>query len=136
MKKNIKFITCLILLITALFALNTNSFAEDASVDSSVGGIINAGQSFIDAGVNTNAVIPTDERIRDTSNLIYNVVFILGLIVMVIWGMVLGIKFITGSVEEQAEVKKGLFPYGVGCIIIIGGYTIWRVVVIIVQQFA
>lgn len=132
MKKNIKFIICFILLIILIFTLNTSSFATDSTVS----GIINSGQSFIEAGANTNAAIPTDDTIRDTSNLIYNVVFIIGVVVMCIWGMVLGIKFITGSVAEQAEVKKSLLPYGAGCIVIICGYIIWKLVVTIAGQFA
>ncbi len=132
MKKNIKFIICFILLIILIFTLNTSSFAADTSIE----GIISNGQSFIEAGTRSNTTLPTDNTIRDTSNLIYNVVFIMGVVVMCIWGMVLGIKFITGSVAEQAEVKKSLLPYGAGCIVIICGYIIWKLVVTIAGQFA
>ena len=131
MKKNIKFIICFILLIILIFTLTTSSFAAE----SSVGGIISSGQSFINAGANSNTALPTEENIRDMSNLIYNVLFILGIVIMCIWGMVLGIKFITGSVAEQAEVKKSLLPYGAGCAMILCGYIIWKVVVNIAQQF-
>lgn len=132
MKKNIKFIITTIIMILIVFILSTSSFATDATL----GGIINSGSNFINSGVNSNAIVPTDESIRNTSNLIYNVLLTIGIIVMVIWGMVLGIKFITSSVEEQAEVKKSLFPYVVGCIIIFGAFGIWKIVVTIVQQFA
>ena len=128
MKKIIKFVICIIMII-AILILNTNSVTA-----SSLGDIINSGSNFINSGANTNAIVPNEEGIRDTSNFIFNIVFTLGIIILIIWGMVLGIKFITGSVEEQADVKKGLFPYGVGCIIIFSGYAIWRIVVIISSQ--
>ncbi len=130
MKKIIKFVICIIMII-AILILNTNSVTA-----SSLGDIINSGSNFINSGANTNAIVPNEEGIRDTSNFIFNIVFTLGIIILIIWGMVLGIKFITGSVEEQADVKKGLFPYGVGCIIIFSGYAIWRIVVIIASQIA
>lgn len=130
MKKIIKFVICIIMII-AILILNTNSVTA-----SSLGDIINSGSNFINSGANTNAIVPNEEGIRDTSNFIFNIVFTLGIIILIIWGMVLGIKFITGSVEEQADVKKALFPYGVGCIIIFSGYAIWRIVVIIASQIA
>ena len=130
MKKIIKFVICIIMII-AILILNTNSVTA-----SSLGDIINSGSNFINSGANTNAIVPNEEGIRDTSNFIFNIVFTLGIIILIIWGMVLGIKFITGSVEEQADVKEGLFPYGVGCIIIFSGYAIWRIVVIIASQIA
>lgn len=131
MKRNIKLIIFISLLILSIFILTTNSFATDASL----GGIINSGSNFINSGVNSNTAVPTENSIRNTSNLIYNVLFIIGIIVMVLWGMVLGIKFMTSSVEGQAEVKKSLAPYIVGCIVIFGGFGIWKIVVIIAQQF-
>ena len=129
MKKIIKFVICIIMII-AILILNTNSVTA-----SSLGDIINSGSNFINSGANTNAIVPNEEGIRDTSNFIFNIVFTLGIIILIIWGMVLGIKFITGSVEQQAEVKKGLIPYGVGCVIIFGAYTIWSIVVNIASQF-
>ena len=129
MKKYKKFFTILIVLIALILIQNTKCFAA-----SSFGDVINGGSSFINEGLNTNTIVPTQETFKNTSDLIFNVLSIMGVIVLVIWGMVLGIKFITGSVEEQAEVKKGLIPYGVGCVIILGAYTIWRIVVTIASQ--
>lgn len=103
MKKIIKFVICIIMII-AILILNTNSVTA-----SSLGDIINSGSNFINSGANTNAIVPNEEGIRDTSNFIFNIVFTLGIIILIIWGMVLGIKFITGSVEEQADVKKAYF---------------------------
>ncbi len=38
--------------------------------------------------------------------------------------MVLGIKYMTGSLEEKAEYKKTMLPYIIGCVLIVGASTI------------
>ena len=39
----------------------------------------------------------------------------------------------TGSVEEQAKVKQTLVPYVAGCVVLFGAFTIWKIVVTIIQ---
>ena len=122
MKKIIKIIFCLIIVI-ALIIMPNQGFAASSSSDNpppTFGDVLNAGSSFINSGVNSNTIVPTDESIRATSNLIYNVLSILGILIIIIWGMVLGIKFITGSVEQQAEYMQQLTD----TIIEIGGFLV------------
>jgi len=38
--------------------------------------------------------------------------------------MVIGIKYITGSIEEKAQYKKSMPPYVIGCVILFGAATI------------
>lgn len=38
--------------------------------------------------------------------------------------MIIGIKYVTGSVEEKAEYKKTMIPYLIGCFILMGASTI------------
>jgi len=68
------------------------------------------------------------------SDIIFNVLLIIGIVIAVIWGMFIAIKFITGSVEEKAEVKKTLIPYVAGCVVLFGAFTIWKIVVTILQS--
>lgn len=133
MKKYIKIIFSLFIIISLMIMPNC-SLASTSGTPPTIEDVLNAGSSFINAGANTNTIVPQEDSIKATSDLIYNVLFIFGILIIIIWGMVLGIKFITGSVEQQAEVKKGLMPYGVGCIIIFGGFTIWKIVVNIASQ--
>ena len=65
---------------------------------------------------------------------IYNIFFAIGLVATVVVGMILGIKFITASVEGKAEVKQQLAVYAVGCAIIFGAFGIWRIVIIILSD--
>ncbi len=40
----------------------------------------------------------------------------------------------TSSIEEKAEAKKLLVPYVVGCVMVFGGFAIWKLVVTILQS--
>ena len=44
-------------------------------------------------------------------------------------GAVLGFQFILGSVEGKAKVSEALMPYIVGCIIVFGAFTIWKIAI-------
>ena len=52
----------------------------------------------------------------------------LGVIIAIVIGIIIGIQFITTGVEGQAKIKEKLLPYIIGCVVIFGGFGIWRVV--------
>lgn len=68
------------------------------------------------------------------SNTIYSILLAIGIVIAVIVGLLLGMKFITGGIEEKAEVKAMLVPYIVGCVVLFGAFTIWKIVVDILQS--
>ena len=39
-----------------------------------------------------------------------------------------------GSVEQKAKVKDSLVPYIVGCIVIFGGFGIWKLVLTLLES--
>lgn len=45
-------------------------------------------------------------------------------VVAVIALMIIGIKYMIGSVEERAEYKKTLIPYVIGCVLVVSITTI------------
>ena len=45
-------------------------------------------------------------------------------VVAVIALMIIGIKYMIGSVEERAEYKKTMIPYIIGCILVVSTTTI------------
>ena len=47
----------------------------------------------------------------------------------VIWGAVIGVRFIIGTVETKATVKDQLVPYFIGLVVSFGAYAIWSAVV-------
>ena len=87
--------------------------------------IMNRAEGFVNNGENGGNVINND-ALREGSNTLYNVLLVIGIAVAFIWGIVLGIQFITGSLGEKADVKKNLIVYIIGCIIIFGAFGIWK----------
>ena len=73
-------------------------------------------------------------ELQNFSNMLYNALLIIGIIIAVIVGTILGIKFMIGSVEEKADIKKLLIPYIVGCIVVFGAFGIWKLVVTILAN--
>ena len=59
---------------------------------------------------------------------ILSVIQIVGVIVAVISISILGIKYMTGSVEEKADYKKSMIPFLVGTVLIVAVGTIIRIV--------
>ena len=87
--------------------------------------IMNRAEGFVNNGENGGNVINND-ALKEGSNTLYNVLLVIGIAVAFIWGIVLGIQFITGSLGEKADVKKNLIAYLVGCVIIFGAFGIWK----------
>ncbi len=97
--------------------------------------IMNRAEGFVNNGENGRNAINND-ALKEGSNTLYNVLLVIGIAVAFIWGIVLGIQFITGSLGEKADVKKNLIVYLVGCIIIFGAFGIWRLLLQLLQPLA
>lgn len=100
---------------------------KDAS--SNLDDMISDADKFIGNG---NLTYNADD-LSNVSNTIFNILVTVGIIIAVLMGAILGIKLMISGVEEKAQVKKLLMPYVVGCIIIFGGFGIWKLVVTILQ---
>ena len=107
--------------------------------------IMNRAEGFVNNGENGGNVINNGENggnvinndaLREGSNTLYNVLLVIGIAVAFIWGIVLGIQFITGSLGEKADVKKNLIVYIIGCIIIFGAFGIWKLLLQLLQPLA
>lgn len=88
--------------------------------------IIKEGSEFINKG---NKEVIAASKIKETSDYIYNTLLGIGIVLAIVVGMALGIKFIIGSIDEQAKIKEALVPYIISCIIIFGAFTIWKIFV-------
>lgn len=107
---------------------------QDYGSDTSLSGVISGGDSFIDAGKDGSAQIDKGS-LQNASSSIYNILLICGMIVAVLIGAILGIKFMIGSVEEKAEIKAALVPFIIGCVVVFGAFGIWKIVVTIGNNF-
>ncbi len=57
------------------------------------------------------------------------------MVVAVIVGLIIGIRFMTGGIEEKAKIKELLVPYVAGCIVIFGAFGIWSLVVNVLMKW-
>ena len=82
------------------------------------------------ATINPDNYQPSQIGSGDTEIVFSKVGVILGairnisVIVSVIALMIIGLKYIFGSVEEKAEYKKTMVPYVIGCILASAGTTL------------
>ena len=53
-----------------------------------------------------NKNIINEDGLKSTSDKIYNILTISGMIIAVIVGTILGIKFMVSSIEEKAKIKE------------------------------
>ena len=89
--------------------------------------VINSGKGFIDSAKSDITV--SGDTIKEASANIYNILFYIGTILSVLVGAILGIKIMMASVEDKAKVKESLIPYIVGCAVIFGSFSIWKIAV-------
>lgn len=95
--------------------------------------IFTQADNFISAGEESSASVPDNESIKDISGDIYNILLMIGIVVAVIVGGILGIQFIIASAEDKAKIKEALIPYIIGCIVVFGAFSIWKIIVLFLQ---
>lgn len=117
MKKVLKKIILILIILMLLFSINSKVFAWSE--------IVSDGQSFINQG--ESKIDNAD--LQNASGYLYNILLATGVVIAVIVATVLGVQFIIGGAEGQAKVKEMMLPYIVGCIIVFGGFGLWKIAV-------
>lgn len=74
------------------------------------------------------------EELKGLSDTLFNTFQIAGIIIAAIVIVILGIQFMTGSIEAKAKIKESLIPLVIGIAILFGAYTIWSIIVNIMQS--
>ncbi len=97
---------------------------------------ISSGDDFISTGKDEyEQNQPIEQaKVRNLSKMIYNILLAIGTAIAVIVGLILGIQFMTGSVEQKSKIKESLIPYIAGCVVLFGAFGIWKLVVLIVEK--
>ena len=124
----------LLINVMAIFIIVFNLFIPNAYAGP-LQDIMNRAEGFVNNGENGGNVINND-ALKEGSNTLYNVLLVIGIAVAFIWGIVLGIQYVTGSLGEKADVKKNLIVYVIGCIIIFGAFGIWKLLLQLLQPLA
>ena len=74
------------------------------------------------------------DTVIEKSNNIISAIQIFGTIVSVISLMILGLKYMVGSIEERAEYKKTMLPYLIGTIIFFSVTQLLAILAAIVEN--
>lgn len=140
MSKVRKINNILVLVIIIMFCLTTNiqaAIPTQSTIESDGGG----------TGAPTGEVIdPNDFKpgemdesfatsVTDKGALIVEVIQAIGIIVIVVWLMLIGIKYMTGSIEEKAEYKKTIIYYLIGVAIFVGLIQLLKIVIKFAESF-
>ena len=98
-------------------------------------GILGGADKFISDGNPQPGENPpiSYESMKENSAKIYNILLIAGTAIAVIVGAILGIQFMTGSLEQKVKVKESLIPFVVGCIVVFGAFGIWKLVILLLK---
>lgn len=119
-----------LLIITLIFVLFSHFTVVQAT---SISNIITGADNFVNSGKQDSENAIDTQVLSDTVDLIYNTLLIVGTCVAVIVATVLGVQFITGSVEQKVKVKESILPFIVGCVVLFGAFGIWRLVIILMR---
>ena len=108
MKKTVKIIT-VVLLAIILISVTSNVFAEGAIKPGDLSGKVSYGDSS-----------DLQSKAGQIMGMIRNIAVIASVIIL----MVLGVKYMLGSVEEKAEYKKSFIPLIVGIVLVVSATAI------------
>ena len=120
-------------LITLLILCNLSVYSTTCMADGSLDDIMNNGNSFLNAGSESSTMIDQND-LKSLSNFISGVLLTIAIGVTVITGAIMGLNFITQSIEEKAKVKESMVPWIIGIIVSFGAFTIWEVAVNLFQS--
>lgn len=122
-----------ICLITLLILCSLSLYSTTCMADGSLDDVMNNGNSFLNAGSESSTMIDQND-LKSLSNFISGVLLTIAIGVTVITGAIMGLNFITQSIEEKAKVKESMVPWIIGIIVSFGAFTIWEVAVNLFQS--
>ena len=147
-KKKMIIILIFSLILTLIFMIPTISNAkdpiyreptiQDGTAKEGLDDMINDAEAFesekgATTGKDSSTTFQLDQgKLQSFSSNLFSVLVIAATAVTVVVGVVLGVKYMIGSVEAKAQYKKLLVPYVAGCAAIYGALGIWKIVVTIV----
>ena len=141
-------VTIILILILTMFAQVSVTFAAQVEGTESSGGagtsewnkgktnwgdIFTTGNDFIKKGSDAQSTID-EEQLRTETSSIFKILSTIGVVLSVIIGGILGIKFMMGSVEEKAQYKEHMKPYIIGISLVFCISAILRVIASLIKS--
>lgn len=112
-------IALVLLMINTIIPLKVNAVSD----------MFKDADNFLAAGESPTKTVIDEKKLQSTSNTIYKWLMVIAICVSVIIGAILGVLFITGSIEGKAKIQEALVPYIIGCIVVFGAFFIWKTLV-------
>ena len=120
----------LIIFILMLIIANLQSISYGAnSMDYGAEDLMNIGKEFIEIGENNSVVDIDPTEATNEIQKLAGILWGIGIFTAVVVGMIIGIKLMWLTPTGRAEVLKTLAPYLIGVVLVVGGLTIWRLVI-------
>lgn len=133
MVKNIRVINKIIIILIVLIMSSTVlSNIVYARPDDGGDGIKSSGKTIINTDDYKKDNLENNTKTLGIVGTIINVIQMIGIIIALISVGLLGIKYMTGSVEQKAEYKKTMVPFVVG----VGLITVTTTIVKIIYETA
>ena len=130
MLKQLLKIIFIIITIFLVFNFLTYSKVEAAST---LDDVLSKGDDFLNAAdPNTNTIDEGD--LQELSGFISGVLLSIAIGVTILSGVILGIKFVTQSIEDKAKIKESMVPWIIGILVSFGAFTIWEIAVNVFQN--
>lgn len=97
----------------------------------------NAGNPITDPNSYAPSGFSTDEAnlVMSKAGIVFNTITTVGIIASVITIIVIGIKYMIGSIEEKAEYKKTMMPYIIGVFMIMSISAILKLIASLTANF-
>lgn len=114
MKKTVRIISTILLTIMLVTSIAGVVFAAP-DIDKTIGDIDGA-----KAGDTT--------KVTNIGGKIINIIQVVGIVVAIAVVLIIGIQYMTGSVEQKAEYKKVMIPYIIGAVLLVAGTSIVKVI--------
>ena len=130
MLKQLLKIIFIIITIFLVFSFSTYSKVNAAST---LDDVLSKGDDFLNAAdPNTNTIDEGD--LQELSGFISGVLLSIAIGVTILSGVILGIKFVTQSIEDKAKIKESMVPWIIGILVSFGAFTIWEIAVNLFQN--
>lgn len=123
-----KIIKTIIMSLFIITILSINTYALE--------GIVDTAEQWELTGINKANTTLNTETLNEGSAKLYNIFVTIGIVVALIVGAFLGIKYMSAGVSEKVQVKESLFPYIVSCIVVFGSLGIWKICVAVLGQIS
>ena len=114
MRKTIKILTIILLAIFMISFATTNVFANDEDTDG----------RLTPSEIKPTYTPGSTTELQSTAGRIMGMIRNVATIASVIIIMILGVKYMLGSVEEKAEYKKSFMPLIIGIILVVAASNI------------